>query len=156
MAGCAAGPFKADDRQVTLVVNNSANTTHTFEVWVVEGELNNNEVVIQKKTGEVDQASPGPGLSTYKLDDDYGYVTSIEVPQNHSRLHDRSTLQSGDENRSSIENFEARSTVVVIIYDGDRVVSLVAAHCDGDLIFLDVTMFHYGSGSAYNCQGGFL
>ncbi|MFC6993814.1 hypothetical protein ACFQH3_20105 [Haladaptatus sp. GCM10025707] len=153
LAGCSLGPT-GQEGPVTVVVNNSANTSHTFEVWVVEGELINKEVRIRKKDGTVDRASPGPGLSTYKLDDDYGFVTSIELPSNRSRLHNRYTLDPGNLNRSSIEKFETGSTVVVVIYDGDRVRELVAAHCDGDLVFVEVIMFEYGSGSAYNCEGG--
>jgi hypothetical protein len=152
-AGCTTGLF-GQEGQVPVTVNNSANATHTFEIWVTEGVLNNKEVTVKKKDGAVDRASPGEGLSTYKLDNDYGYVTSIELPPKRSQLHGRYILEPGEKNRSSIERFKTGSTAVVVIYDGNRVVSLVAAHCDGDLAFLEVTMYYYGSGSAYNCREG--
>lgn len=159
LAGCTAGPFggtPGQEGQVPVIVNNSANTTHTFGVWVAEGELNDREIEIRKKGGEVDRASPGEGLSTYKLDDDYGYVTSIELPPNRTQLQEQYTLDPGENNQIYIKNFKTDSTIVVVIYEGDRVVSLVAAHCGGDLAFLEVTMFYYGSGSSYNCVEGFF
>lgn len=154
LAGCTAGPFGGQEDGVTVDINNSANVTHTFEIWVADGALDDKEVIIRKEGGEVDRASPGAGLSTYKLDDDYGRVTSIELPPNQSHLHGEYTLAPGENNRSSIADFETGSTVLVVISNDDRVVSLVTAHCGGDLASLEVTMFHYGSGSAYDCQGG--
>jgi hypothetical protein len=156
LAGCTTGPFEGQESDVAVTINNSANTTHAFEIWVVEGVLDDKEVTIQKKEDGVDRASPGPGLSTYKLDEDYGYVTSIDLPPDQSRFHGNYTLTPGETNETLIENADTGSTVIVVIYGGNRIVSLVAAHCGNDLAFLEVTMFHYGSGSAYNCEGGFL
>jgi hypothetical protein len=57
-------------------------------------------------------------------------------------------------NRSSIEEFPRDFAVVVVIHrDEYEIVSVVSVTCDGNLAYLEVTMFHYGSGSAYNCQG---
>lgn len=156
LAGCTIGPFAAEEGTVTVSINNSANVTHTFDIWVAEGVLNDNEVKIRKKNDEDDKASPGPGLSTYKLNGDYGHVTSIELPPNRSDLYRKYTLAPNENKQITIEEFETGSTVIVVIKKGDRVVSLVAANCDGNLVFLDVTMFGYGSGSAYNCEGGSL
>lgn len=155
LVGCtgAFNGLSEQEEPVTLIVNNSDNVSHTFEVWVVEGELNDEEVIIKKRDDEDDRASPGPGLSSYKFTEQYGYVTSIEMPPNRSRLHGQYTLRPGERNRSSIEDFAKGSTVVVVIYEGNRVVSLVAANCNGDLLFLDVTMRYYGSDSGYNCNG---
>lgn len=74
-------------RPSPVIMNNTANVTQTFTVWTVEGILNNKEVKINKKRDPVDRASPGTGLSNYRLDGDYGYVTSIEVPPNRSQFH---------------------------------------------------------------------
>ncbi|WP_255151214.1 hypothetical protein [Halorarius halobius] len=155
LSGCS--PLTSDrpagqEGPVTLSVNNSANVTHTFEVWVVDSELNNREVIIRKRGGEIDRASPGPGLSNYQLDGDYGFVTAIELPQYQSRFYRNYTLSPDEENQSSIDEFKDDSTVIVIIYRDNRVVALVTAHCDDDLVFVDVTMRPYGADTGYNCE----
>ncbi|MFC6993813.1 hypothetical protein ACFQH3_20100 [Haladaptatus sp. GCM10025707] len=78
----------------------------------------------------------------------------VELPDS-ARLHGRYTLAPGEENRSSVKELPADFAVVVVISrDEAEIISYVTAHCDGDLVFLDVTLFEYGPGSAYNCEGG--
>jgi hypothetical protein len=157
LAGCI-GPFDGpteQDRPVMIVVNNSANATHTFEVWVAEGKLDNKEITIRKRDDEDDYASPGGGLSGYRFREHYGYVTSIELPPNRSRLHGRYSLEPGEKNRSLVENFTVGSTIVVVVSENDRVFSLVAARCGGGtLVGLEVTSRPDPIGgvrSAYEC-----
>lgn len=151
LAGCAAGPFGGQEGSVTVTVNNSANVTqtHTFEVWVIEYPGN---VTVRRSTGYDYTDDINPGLSTREPGDDHT-VTAIEFPDS-ARVHGRYTLEPGEINRSEIHEFSSDFAVYVVIYQNEHVVSRVSAHCDGDLVFLEVTMFHYGSGSAYNCEGG--
>ena len=160
LAGCTAGPLgnpPQQEKPVPVVINNSANVTQTFEIWVVEGELNNNEVKIIKKNGKNDSASPGGGLTIYRLDGGYGYVTSIEVPSNRSRLHDQFMLAPNNENESIIENSTIGSTVMVVHSENGRVVSLVAAKCsEQSLVGLKVTSHPATRGlvsASYRCPG---
>lgn len=154
LAGCTAGPLagsSGQDGPVGLNVTNAANTTYTFEVFVVEGSQN--EITIQKRNDADDSASPGAGLSTYKLDGDYGNVTSVKFP-GRNRLHGRYVLRPGETKRSNISNLPENFMVVVVIHHNNRVVSLVSSTCDGDLVYLGVTMRYYGSDSVYDCNEG--
>ena len=154
LAGCTAGPFGGQDKPVAVTVNNSANVTqaHTFEVSVIEYPAN---VTTRRDDGLTGNYRVGPGIATNSPGENHTW-TSVELPDS-ARLHGRYTLAPGEENQTSIEEFPADFAVVVVIYqDENEIVSWVSAHCDGDLAFLEVTMFHYGSGSAYNCEGGFL
>lgn len=148
LAGCAAGPIGGQEESVRLTVNNSNDSTHTFEAWVVEYPGN---VTVRRSTGYDYTEDINPGLST-REPGDYHTVTAIEFPDS-ARLHGRYTLDPGEMNRSEIEEFPSDFAVYVVIYRDEHVVSRVSAHCDGNLVFLEVTMFHYGSSSAYNCEG---
>lgn len=150
--GCVAGPLGGSTGQegpVTVVMNNSANQTHSFEVWVVEYPAN---VTVRRETGGDYVDDIGPGLSTREPGEHHD-MTAIEFPSS-ARLRGRYELRSGDENRSQITDFSDDFAVVIVIYQGDYVASYISAHCGGDLVFVDVTMFEYGSGSAYNCEEG--
>lgn len=159
LAGCTAGPLGGPTEQdppPRVVLNNSANGTQTFTVWVVEGEIHPDEIAIHKKSGEVDNASPGEGLSTYYLGGDYGNVSSVELPANRSRLLGRYTLAPEETSRSSVENFTIGSTIVVSLSERGRVIELTVANCDEQaLVGLEVTSRSDPSGGAsasYGCQ----
>ncbi|WP_276249197.1 hypothetical protein [Haladaptatus sp. YSMS36] len=147
LAGCSLGPT-GQEGPVTVVVNNSANETHTFEVWVVEYPAN---VTVRRSDGNVATGDVGPGLATHEPGPHY--FTAVELPDS-ARLHSRYPLESNAMTQTKIEQFPADFAVVVVISHDARIVSWVSAHCDGDLVFVEVTMFEYGSGSAYNCEGG--
>lgn len=159
LAGCTAGPLNGpteQDQPPRVVLNNSADETQTFTVWVVEGEIQPDEITIYKKSGEVDNASPGEGLSTYHLGGDYGNVTSVEPPANRSRLLGRYTLAPGKASRSSVENFTVGSTIVVSLSERGRVIELTVANCDEQaLVGLEVTSRPNppgGASASYGCQ----
>lgn len=149
LAGCTAGPIGGQEGSVAVTVNNSANVTYTFEVSVVELPAN---VTLRRSDGINSTGPIGPGLTTTEPPDNEFY-TAVELPDSAKR-NGQYSLEPGEENHSSIEEFPRNFAVVVVIYqDENEIVSWVSATCDGNLVFLEVTMFHYGSGSAYNCEG---
>ncbi len=159
LTGCLTSPFgmpSEQERPVTVIVNNSANVTQTFTVWVVEGEIQPDGVTIYKKNGEVDNASPGEGLSSYYLGDDYGYATAVEPPANRSRLHGRYTLPPSEQRRTTVNNFTIGSTIVVSLSENGRVIELTAANCaEQALVGLEVHSSPTPPGGAwagYDCQ----
>jgi hypothetical protein len=156
-AGCMTWPVSDDggeERPSPVIMNNTANVTQSFTVWTVEGVLNNREVEIHKKRDPVDRASPGTGLSTYRLDGDYGYVTSIEVPPNRSQFHGEYTLASGEETRINI-NSSSDATIIVVLSKDERVISFAAVHCgESGVPGLEVVGYPYPPGgvfAAYEC-----
>jgi|AntDeeMetagen681_2_1112603.scaffolds.fasta_scaffold12173_2 hypothetical protein len=149
-AGCSAGTFTGPSGQkgpVGLNVTNAANDTHTFEVFVVELPAN---VTVQlpdgrKQSDDIDPGlvSTGPGV--------YQAYTAVEPP-NSARLHGRYTLNPNETNISNISSLPENFAVIVTIHENDDVVSWVSATCDGDLVYLGVTMRYYGSDNVYNCN----
>lgn len=159
LAGCTIGSFGDQPEQeqpVELAFNNTYNESRTFRVWVVKGEIQPDGIVIHKKSGEVDDASPGEGLSSYQLGGDYGYVTSIEPPPDRSQFFGELVLQPGEVSRKSIENFTVGSTVVVSMSKNGRVIELTTANCAGQaLVGLALTVRHKPPGdaiAAYECR----
>lgn len=159
LSGCTAGPFgepPEQDQPPRVVLNNSANETQTFTVWVVEGEIHPDEITIYKQDREIDNASLREGLSTYHLGGDYGNVTSVGPPANRSRLLGRYTLAPGEASRSSIENFTVGSTIVISLSESGRVIELTVTNCDEQaLVGLEVTSRPDppgGASASYGCQ----
>lgn len=161
LMGCISTPFggpSVQERPVPVIMNNSANVTQTFTVWVVEGEitLHSGGVKIYKRNGEVDNASPGEGLSTYYLGDDYGYVTAVELPANRSRLHSQYTVRPSEQRRITINNSTIGSTIVVSLSENGRIIHLTAVHCSEQAIGgLEVHSYPTPPGGAwagYECR----
>lgn len=155
VGGCLGNPMvesPSQTEQVDILVNNSANSIYAFEVYAAEGELNNNEVVIEREGRISGSVSPGQGLSSYGFSPIHGNVTSIQISSNQSRFIGRYDLNPGEQENTSIDGFETGDTVVVSIRNESGVVGLVAANCDeNDLTVLSVTMRSYGSDSGYSC-----
>jgi hypothetical protein len=86
------------ERPVTVVLNNSANETQAFEVWVVDLPAN---VSTRRNDGLTATYPLGEGLVTTEPGDGYFYTT-VEPPES-AQLHGRYTLEPGEENQSSIE-----------------------------------------------------
>lgn len=150
LAGCTAGPFGGQEGPVTVTVNNLANVTYTFEVSVVKVPAN---VTTRRDDGLTGNYRIGQGGRTYSPDENHTW-TAVELPES-ARLRGRYTLKPGEQNRSSIDEFPTDFAVIVVIYqDENEIVEWVSDHCDGDLGFVEITMFDYGSSTASNCEGG--
>jgi hypothetical protein len=154
LAGCSLGTFTESSGQkgpVGLNVTNAANTTHTFEVSVVELPAN---VTTHLPDGRTENDDIEPGLWSHEPAN--RYYTSVEPPA-PARLHGRYTLEPGETNISNISNLPEDFAVVVTIHRNDGVVSWVTATCGGDLTYVGITMRYYGSDNVYDCnEGGFI
>lgn len=154
IAGCTTGPFGNPAEQegpVTLIVNNSANETHTFEIRVVELPAS---LTVHYRDGTVMKPEIGQGLSNH--DTGPRTVTKIDMPES-ARLQGRYTLKPGEENKSSIENFSPNSALVVVVSNKDgEIFSWVSANCDEqNLVGLEVTSYPTPPGgvfAAYGCR----
>jgi len=153
IAGCAAVPFDGpseQDRPVKVVLNNSANETQTFEVWVVK---RSETVWTRRSDGLAGNWSIGQGVGT-RSSGPHPW-TEVDLPDS-ARLHSRIMLEPGDENRSTIENFPRNYAVVVVLYQENVSGWWASASCDDRaLIGIEVisTPSQYGEASAaYGCR----
>lgn len=116
LAGCSTSPFgglSEQEQPATLIVNNSANTTQTFEVWVVELPAS---LTISYRDGSVVEARIGQGLSG--TDAGPRTITNISFPDS-ARRYGRFTLDPGEANQRSMENFSHNSALVVVASKDD-------------------------------------
>lgn len=153
-AGCAAGPFAdqaTQERPVKLVLNNSANVTQTFEVWVIDSQAS---ITVRFNDSLTANTTIGPGLST-SSSGEYRYYTAVEPPDS-AELHGRFTVEPGEEKHSSIEEFPRDYAVLVVLYQGDKIGWYASANCGNEaLVGLEVYTrpSQYGdAGAGYGCR----
>lgn len=154
LTGCIVplGASSGQEGPVTVIANNSANSTHTFKVYVVEASLTNTSLTIQKSDGEVDSTVPGDGMSVYDFNEKAGNTSSVEPPANQSYLHEELVVQPGSEKRTNISEFETQDAIVVVISNQYRVVSLIASECSDDLVMVVAEITPYGGAGGHNCE----
>jgi hypothetical protein len=154
IGGCTAGPFGNSANQgqsVELVLNNSANTTQTFEVWMVELPAT---MTAHYRDGTAVKSEIGQGLSNH----DTGPRTVMRINFSEpARLDGRYTLDPSEENRSVFANFSRDAALVVVVFRGEnRIFSWVSANCDDQaLVGLEVKSRPNSSGgvfASYGCQ----
>lgn len=139
LSGCTSVTFGPEsstpDESAVIALNNSANVTHMFEVWVVELPAN---VTVTNSNGNVATGDIGEGLVTSEPGDNRTF-TSIELP-NSARLHGQYRLEPGAENQSHIDEFPRDFAVVVIVYQNENaIIEWVSANCaDASLSSLNV------------------
>jgi hypothetical protein len=154
LAGCTAGPFDPAPKQnqpVELIMNNSANATQTFEIWVVKAGSN---VTVRYNDSRTANATVGEGLRTFSSAE--YYYTAVEPPDS-AELHGRFRVGPGKENRSSIEKFRQDSAVLVVLYQDGKIGWYAIAHCsDGALVGVNVktrpSQTGGDAGAGYGCR----
>ena len=115
-AGCVTAPFDGPSDQEQppqLLLNNSADETQTFEVWVADPQDN---VTAQRDDGNIGNYTIDGVLST-RSSGEYHAWKEVEL-LGSARLHGGFTVELGEENRSAIEEFPRGYSVVV--YQGDK------------------------------------
>ena len=153
LAGCLVTPTPVDgpatqDQPVTVILNNSVNTTHTVEVWVVDAE---STVAVRADDGKTGNYSVDAGLASTSAGDAHTY-TSIAFDES-ARRHGRYSLAPGEEARTTIEAFSPANAVVIVPYKRDGTFEgFVSSSCDDELTYVAVTLRSYGTDSAYICR----
>lgn len=151
ITGCASLPFSGTPEQekpISVNVTNSANVTHTFEVWVVELGAT---VTIRRNTSYDYKADIDEGLSTRDPGPSHP-ITAVEFPAS-AQLHGRYTLKPGETDQTSITEYPKNPAVVVVIYHGNRVIRWISANCgDSELAYLGVFSQYNGSTSEFVCD----
>ena len=165
LTGCSTGPVGelfAQEQPVAVAVTNSGNTTHLFDVYVVELPAH---VTVHWSDGASETRELGQGLSNHDAGD-YHTITAVNFSDS-ALHHGRHTLGPGETNHSSIRPSEwNRSTngkfpprfavVVVVSQDEGDIFSWVSANCnDVALVGLEVTSRPNppgGVSAAYGCR----
>lgn len=140
--GCVAGPFESQSTQsrpTEIVVNNTANETHTFEVWVVDPPAN---VTLRRSDGKTGRYEIEEGVTSYDPGGNRTFSV-VSLPES-ARLHGRFTLEPGEANESQIEALPRDHVVVVFTYRAENeIIEWVDAHCgDAYLKYLQVQSRH--------------
>lgn len=129
VSGCVALPFDQpteQERPVQFVANNSANSTQTFSVYVVELPAN---VTFRRSDGNQGTLDIEQGISTVNLDDNRTY-TKFEVPDS-ARLHGQFRVSPNGSNQSSIPNPPRHFAVVVTVaQEQNEIIGFLTANCD--------------------------
>ncbi|WP_139229685.1 hypothetical protein [Halogeometricum limi] len=155
IAGCTANPFDSSSGQegpVTVIANNSATATYTFEIYVIESPPIDPELSITRRNGMKDTLSTDGGLTVTDLAGDDRSVVSVKFPQNQSRLHERYSVPPTAEKLTNITEFKSYDTVVIVIRDDERIHTIVTADCDDDLVIVEGYIGPNGGAGGYNCE----
>lgn len=72
-------------------------------------------------------------------------MTSIRFRQNGTRHHGTYTLAPNETTPTRIEEFETRDIVVITVANNERVLAMVTATCNGDLVGVVVFIRSYGA-----------
>jgi len=133
VSGCVTLPFgqpTKQERPVAIHLDNSANTSHTFEVSVVELPAN-----ITTRINE-DRVSTTPiheGITSHNPGDNRTF-SAVELPDS-ARLHGQYMLAAGETNETSIDDLPRRFAVVVTISRNEgEIVWYIIANCGGQAL----------------------
>jgi len=132
LSGCSGALHASDDEQdnaPTLVLNNTANSTHSFSVWAVEGAVNKNGLRIVPRDQEPYNFTPSGQLWTSHFPEGTVYIESIQPPPNRSRIIANISLQANSTHQQRIENFSIGDTIVVTIAENGRIFELTVVNC---------------------------
>ena len=153
LSGCTIGPFDSPQEEPVLVVNNSANVTHTFNVWVVELPAS---MTAHYQDGTVVTSEIGQGLSNHETGP--RTVTNIDLPES-AQNRGRYTLEPDEETQNSIKNFPRNGVLFIVVSKNEgEIFAWVSANCDDQsLVGLEVTSEDTppvvpGVSAAYGCR----
>jgi len=156
IAGCATTPFSGtseQERPVRLVVNNSANTTHIFEIYVAKRPAS---MTVHYQDGTVVKSEIDQGLSNHEMGP--RTVTKIDFSES-VQFKGRYTLEPGQENQSSIENFPQNGALVVVVSENEtEIFAWASANCDDQtlvglgVISENTTPVVPGISASYGCR----
>ncbi|WP_152529875.1 hypothetical protein [Candidatus Halobonum tyrrellensis] len=154
LAGCVAPldpPSQAGP--VSVLINNSANATHTFDIYVIEAPPSEAGIALQGP-GEDDRiTSLDAGSVVANLNPQVrSYTSAHPVPANQSRLQGRYVLEPGEEKYLNVTDFESNQVIAFVIWKDNEVISITSATCTGDLTAVDSFINPYGASGGRGCR----
>lgn len=151
--GYVFSPFgdpEPQDRPIVVNFTNSANTSHTLELWVGEGRELSGIGVHRSTGGDYNTTEGTAGISST---DPGGYhtVMSLSFPE-RVRLYGRYTLDSGETRTWTMAEPFGRTVFVVVVSNDDHVTAWKSVSCDDNVLYgFGVEVTSYGAPGAYSC-----
>jgi hypothetical protein len=132
VAGCSGGlyaPGAEQDTSPTVVLNNTANTTHSFTVWTVEGRVGQDGLQVVPRDREPYNFTPTGQIWSSHYPEGTIYVEAIQPPPDRSRLVANVSLQGNSTHRQQVEHFSHGDTLIVTAAKDNRISELVVVNC---------------------------
>lgn len=152
LTGCMAIPtVEPTPQEQPIHVNqtNTANTTHTFELWMADYPLTQVQAHMANESDDIMNMGEAAVSSTNT--GDYHIPTSLTFP-NQSILYGRYTLNPGETQTLSISEPYPDTVFVVVVYDDDNVEGWVEISCgDGTLTRFKVRNYNTTPNAGISC-----
>lgn len=157
VSGCSGAFYTPGAEQATppaVVLNNTANTTHTFSVWAVEGTVGVDGLRTVPRDDDPSDITHTEGLLTVHYSEEARYIEAVEPPPDRSRLVADISLQGNTTHRQQVVNFSHGDTLIVTAAENDRIFELVVVNCGRHpLVGLEVmTRPEPSAAASYGCQ----
>lgn len=142
------GGFSGDDGSVYVELNNSADTTRTFEVWFGRDPIT--DITVHRSTGGDYTTKTFPGGIGTTNASSYHTTTSLSFPAN-ATLFGRYTLSPGDNRSFNVTEPYRRTVFVVVVYNADHVTVYKTIRCHLKRWGVGVRATDYGAPGTHYC-----
>ncbi len=152
LTGCMAIPSSEptlQEQPIHVNQTNTANTTHTFELWMAEYPLTQVQAHMANRSDYTMDMGEAAVSSTNTRD--LQLTSSLSFP-NQSILHGRYTLSPGETQTLTISEPYPDTVFVVVVYDADSVEGWVEISCgDGVLTRFKVRNYNQTPNGGMSC-----
>lgn len=151
VVGILAGTFSglpSLERSAFVGLNNSADTTRTFEVWLGNDPIT--DIEVHRSTGGdyTTKTFPG-GIGTSNVSS-YHVATSMSFPEN-ATLYGRYTLAPGDEVTFNVTEPYDETVFTIVVYNRDHVTVWKTVRCPYRRWGVMVWATNYGAPGGHYC-----
>lgn len=146
----SSGTSSPQEHSVFVNFTNSAETSHTLELWTGEGTELDGIRVHRSTGGDYNTTAGTAGISTSHPGDTHT-VTSLSFPD-EVELYGRYTLDPGTTRTWTMAEPYSPTVYVIVVYTDDHVKVWKSVSCDDDTLYgFKVEVTSYGAPGAYNC-----
>ena len=145
-----SGTPEPQERPVVINFTNSANTSHTLEMWTGEGtEVHG--IRIHRSTGGDYNTTEGTAGISSSYPGDFHTVTFLSFPK-EVQLYGRYTLEPDATRTWTMAEPYGQTVFVIVVYTDDHVKMWKSVSCDNGVLYgFKVRVTSYGAPGAYSC-----
>ncbi|MUV59172.1 hypothetical protein [Halogeometricum sp. CBA1124] len=147
LTGTFGGPPDSE-RSAFVALNNSADTTRTFEVWLGRDPITGITVHRSTNGDYTTKTFPG-GIGTSNVSS-YHVTTSMSFPKN-ATLYGRYTLEPGDEVAFNVTEPYPETVFAIVVYNRDHVTVWKTVRCPYRRWGVMVEATNYGAPGTHYC-----